>query len=239
MSYQTLYSMPCRLACNRYTSVDSVFEAQGSVEDVSQLTSAKPTKAPKRKERMEYEPEIVSESMGYEPEIVSESMGYEPEIVSEGYNKNVLMGRPSPESIICKRCFMNHPPYRIANSCDYNKSYSWDQQILYKNYPATVLVTPKPCSECYENIEMYPQQTMQPLPVQPAQPVQQPMMMQPTQQPMMMQPQQPMQKQQAESCGCELNDVDRIYVPIENKEYNKSSTWVNQQDFRNNLLYKY
>lgn len=225
MSYQTLYSMPCRLACNRYTSVDSVFEAQGSVEDVSQLTSAKPTKAPKRKERMEYEPEIVSESMGYEPEIVS-----------EGYNKNVLMGKPSPESIICKRCFMNHPPYRIANSCDYNKSYSWDQQILYKNYPATVLVTPKPCSECYENIEMYPQQTMQPVSVQPTQP---PMMMQPTQPPMMLQPQQPMQKQQAESCGCELNDVDRIYVPIENKEYNKSSTWVNQQDFRNNLLYKY
>lgn len=200
--------MPCRLACNRYSSVDSVFEAQGDSNDVflPPLPTSKPL------------PRYLNTAKSCDSK---ENMEYEPEINVEGFQ----VDNPGVSDVVCKRCLRRHN-YRIADSCNYNQSYSWDTQMLYKNNPPVNMVnmvyTPAPIENYEHEYTYYPSQNppqANPAPRMPQMP---------------QMPQMSVQKS-GSSCGCELSDMDQPYIQESQPEkYNRSPTWYNQREFREN-----
>lgn len=153
--YQTLYSMPCRLPCQRYIDGDKIFEA--SVQSVPKESF----------DGGEYEPSISRESYTYD-----EGYEYEPTISGENYTR-VSMSRVRPsgppsttnygeysktvggfqrpeqkveryeldqaeEGAKCNCGPMNRP-YRMQ-SCGYNQSPTWDYHRSFDN--SVTLTTP-------------------------------------------------------------------------------------------------
>ena len=150
MSYQTLYSMPCRLPCQRYMNVNSVFEA-----------SANPSK--ESFDGGEYEPTISRESYEYEPTVSGEMYTDIPDsetkcdcaprnrpyrMESCGYNQsptwdyhrsfNGGVARSATmegfemqaDSANCG-CAPSQPPYRMEK-CGYNQSPTWTNQASFR-----------------------------------------------------------------------------------------------------------
>lgn len=143
-NYQQMYEMPCRMACNRYTSVGDQFEGA----------------APK--ENYEYEPEISREmyvpipmqhnnvskfkqkkqeiknkqvqSCNCAPKIyIKEDYDYDPSV----YQNRVESFEMATGADNCG-CGVMNPPYRMSE-CNYNQSPSWvTQKFVPPNLPPTI-----------------------------------------------------------------------------------------------------
>lgn len=111
MSYQTLYSMPCRLPCQRYMNVNSMFE--GAVQFIPV-----PVMAPKTKEKFdggEYEPTVSREGF--------DGGEYEPTVSREGFEMGEMYADIDSEAKC--NCGPMNRPYRME-SCGYNQSPTWE-----------------------------------------------------------------------------------------------------------------
>jgi len=92
--YSTLNSMPCRKPCNRYTSVDSVYE--GAVP-------------------------VNMEGYGYEPTTESFEGAYEPTIAREGYNYDpTVEGYGNGQKIVQKKRIHSNKHINTVQSCSCN-----------------------------------------------------------------------------------------------------------------------
>lgn len=121
MSYQTLYSMPCRLPCQRYMNVDTLFE--GAVQlvpvpvyvngpaPVAAPVATGPTGSREAFDGGEYEPSVSREGYEYEPTVSGESY------TDVGNGAHCNCGR------------MNRP-YRMEQ-CGYNQSPTWDTRQAF------------------------------------------------------------------------------------------------------------
>jgi hypothetical protein len=132
--YSTLNSMPCRKPCNRYTSVDSVYE--GAV--------------PVKLEGYGYEPTTESFEGAYEPTIAREGYSYEPTVEGYGNGQKIVQKKRmnkhintvhscncncAPKMMMKERfennmegncgCEPMNKNYRMAE-CDYNRSPTWN-----------------------------------------------------------------------------------------------------------------
>jgi hypothetical protein len=119
MSYQTLYSMPCRLPCQRYMNVDTLFE--GAIQlvpvpvYVNGPAAGRATGATGSRESFdggEYEPSVSREGYEYEPTVSGESYTD----VGNGANCH---------------CGPMNRPYRMEQ-CGYNQSPSWDARQAFR-----------------------------------------------------------------------------------------------------------
>jgi hypothetical protein len=118
MSYQTLYSMPCRLPCQRYMNVDSMYEASIQLIPVPLQPAPRQPPPPKSKEGFdggEYEPTVSREGYDYDPTVSGESYAENAEIDAEAK---------------CNCGPMNRG-YRME-SCGYNQSPTWDAQRMFR-----------------------------------------------------------------------------------------------------------
>lgn len=146
MSYQTLYSMPCRQPCQRYLNFDSFFEASVPKESF---------------DGGEYEPTVSRESYEYEPTVAGEMYTDVAEsdakcdcapknrpyrMESCGYNQSPTWDShrafngggvvPSAtmeaydEGADCG-CAPKQPPYRMEK-CGYNQSPTWGDQAQFR-----------------------------------------------------------------------------------------------------------
>lgn len=150
MSYQTLYSMPCRLPCQRYLNFDSFFEGSANVKQQESFDGG------------QYEPSVSREAYEYEPtvagEMYTESTEHEancecgprnrPYRMEQcGYNQSptwdarrAFSGGVVPSSTMegfeqegqadCG-CAPKHPPYRMEK-CGYNQSPTWSDQAQFR-----------------------------------------------------------------------------------------------------------
>ena len=135
--YQNLYSIPCRLPCNRYTDPNDVFEA-AAPSPQQQHENFQPSRAMKRVARQQQAVQPISERYDYDSRTFNESYEYEPTIERETF-----------EETDCE-CSVNNPPYRMQE-CDYNQSPSWDNRSLppYGGLPTTNMRS----NEAYSNIK--------------------------------------------------------------------------------------
>lgn len=115
MSYQTLYSMPCRLPCQRYMNVDSMFEASIQLVPVNRASPPAPVEKKEAFDGGEYEPSVSREGYEYEPTTSGES--YVEDVERDGEAK-------------CDCAPLNRA-YRMA-SCGYNQSPTWDAQQMFR-----------------------------------------------------------------------------------------------------------
>lgn len=146
-SYQTLYSMPCRLPCQRYIDGDTLFEAKTKVQSLPKEAF----------DGGEYEPTISresyvynNESYEYDPTVSGET--YKPINISTGGSSNYGTylkegGKSTGPTITSKKgavekyegeegaqcdCGPMNRNYRME-SCGYNQSPTWDYHRSFNN----------------------------------------------------------------------------------------------------------
>lgn len=126
MSYHNLYSMPCRLPCDRYTDpAETVEPYRHPTQKKMKIKSTQNTKMGCNcqpmvfiKEKYEYDPRTFNENYDYNPEVFNENYEYEPSISREGF--------VGPD---CD-CGSLNKPYRMVE-CVYNQSPSWVTQNMF------------------------------------------------------------------------------------------------------------
>jgi hypothetical protein len=125
MSYQTLYSMPCRLPCQRYMNVDSMFEASIQMIPVGPPPQprANPQNPPPAKQSGSKEGFDGGE---YEPTVSREGYDYDPTISGESFTENAEVDGEAK----CN-CGPLNRAYRME-SCGYNQSPTWDAQRMFR-----------------------------------------------------------------------------------------------------------
>jgi len=220
MSYQNLYSMPCRLPCNRYTGYGDLFEAaagnptpipskesygyEPTVENYGQPAVFQAKKIRKKMKNKNVNKHVcncqpmvyVHESYDYDPNVFQqESYEYEPSVNREGFQESADCG-----------CGVNNPPYRMEN-CGYNQSPSWVTQNMFNQQPAGSNVAQMISSPQQIRQMARPQMASREVP------------------------------SSAEAdCGCAM---DNPPYRMENCGYNQSPTWNDQSAFRQNIQNKY
>lgn len=150
MSYRRLYQLPCRLPCQRYASVDTVFEAEQYDDGAYEPTVSR--------ESYEYEPTVSGEGFqpdvdpeakcdcgplhrpyrmqacGYnqspttmaQPQATLENYEYEPTVSGEGFSADANDGEANCE------CGPRNRPYRMQ-ACGYNQSPTWIDQAQFRD----------------------------------------------------------------------------------------------------------
>jgi hypothetical protein len=241
MSYQNLYSMPCRLPCNRYTGYGDLFEAAANNPASPQNPNLIPNPvAPKvgSKEGYGYEPTVENYQAGGPVALKLRSTDVRKRMNIKNKNKNHNMN-------MCN-CHCQ-PNVVVRESYDYDpnvfqESYEYEPNVNREGFQeaadcgCSMSNPPYRMENCgYNQSPSWVTQNM--FKEQPAESVAQ-MIASPQQVRQMARPQAvPRQVSAGEpDCGC---GKDNPPYRMENCGYNESPTWVDQASFRQNYQNKY
>ena len=155
-NYQQMYDMPCRMACDRYTSPGDQFEGalpKEAYEFEPEIrrelytplplhTVPRPHKKQMVQNQLEHETETKNQNKNKNknkfqsqqnqacncsPKIyIKESYDYDPRLFQSG-NTESYTNPSNPSAKSGCACAVNNPPYRI-HECNYNQSPSWITQ---------------------------------------------------------------------------------------------------------------
>ena len=205
MSYQTLYSMPCRLPCQRYMNVNSMFEGAVQFVPVPVMVPVAAANAPAKastKEKFdggEYEPTVSREGF--------DGGEYEPTVSREGFEMGESYADVDSEAK-CNCSPMNRP-YRME-SCGYNQSPTWEAHRAFSGPVQNGSMIPS--MERYTAPRQMAAERSRPLPGITQLPEESP--------------------EQQPDCGCgPANPPYRM----EKCGYNQSRTWTDQASFRDTV----